>query len=493
MYWEGAPWEPREWQREAMPQIVDSLRRGKRTVVSAIMGSGKSVLLAELAHAAVEKAKPDQQVVITTPTQSLVRQLADTVGARCDDVGVYYADKKQPGCKVVITCNPSLPGLVDEMRLSGSRCGLWVADEVHKTEADVLLGAAAALEPASAVGMTATPFRSEKHESLSLWEEVAYRYTLADALNDGVLVPWDREVWDGKGASADVDTICLDMIRRRGDGPGVASALTIEDAEEFAGFLTANGVHAAAIHSGLTKWKRCEVMAALESGEIACAVHVNMLSEGVDMPWLMWLCLRRPVAARVRFIQEIGRVLRCHPGKTRAVIMDPHDLFGAHGIMHEEALGEALERLAEEQEPRKKGKGKGEKKAMRPAVAVGEIERWIRRLLLALQASGLSPSNTVSSTWWRDQRPSDKQVSTVVKMAWTTRYMPIEIRPHVKRLCGLPAGRLHKGGVSDLLTVLFTVAQESEPYRKRRMHWPWPNGLDVPPPEDAAIEALENR
>jgi superfamily II DNA or RNA helicase len=473
-----------------LPEIIASLKGGHRTVVSAIMGAGKSVMLAELAYTASLKTKADQQIVITTPTQSLVRQLADTVGARCSDVGVYYADKKQPGRQVVITCNPSLPGLVDEMRLADRRCGLWIADEVHKTEADVLLHAAAALEPAAAIGFTATPFRSDEKQRLTLWEEVAYRYTLADALRDGVLVPWDRVIWDGTGDSADVNAICLDMIRERGDGPGVASALTIDDAEKFAEFLEGEGVKAAPIHSKLKKRTQAQIMKALEGGFLRCVVHVNMLSEGVDMPWLRWLCLRRPVSARVRFIQEIGRVLRCHPNKERAVIMDPHDLFGLHGIMHEDALGEALEKLAEAKEPRKE-REEGEPAEMKPAVAVGKVELWARRLLLSLQAAGLSPSNTVASTHWRKGRPSDSQIKTLGKIKWAVRHLPKHIRPHVKQLCEPSrARRLKKGGVSDLLSVLFTVADAARPYRQARRTWPWPAGLDVEEPEDGAIQAM---
>jgi hypothetical protein len=63
-----------------------------------------------------------------------------------------------------------------------------------------------------------------------------------------------------------------------------------------------------------------------------------MLQEGVDLPWLRWLCLRRPAASRVRFAQEVGRVLRAAPGKAEAVIFDPHDLFASHALSYEAVL-----------------------------------------------------------------------------------------------------------------------------------------------------------
>ena len=86
-----ADWEvckPRKWQAEALPIIVDSLRQGKRPVVSAIMGSGKSVLIAELCRKALEKLKPNAHIVVCAPRQQLVRQLSSTIGWICGEENV---------------------------------------------------------------------------------------------------------------------------------------------------------------------------------------------------------------------------------------------------------------------------------------------------------------------------------------------------------------------------------------------------------------------
>jgi len=94
--WNDAPWEPRQWQREALPQAIASLRSGKRPIISAIMGAGKSVLIAELVFQALQKLHPDYKVVVVAPRQALIRQLASTISFRCgvENVGVYYADEK---------------------------------------------------------------------------------------------------------------------------------------------------------------------------------------------------------------------------------------------------------------------------------------------------------------------------------------------------------------------------------------------------------------
>ena len=48
--WIDAPWKPRRWQEKALPVAIQALKAGNRPVISAIMGAGKSVLIAELVY-----------------------------------------------------------------------------------------------------------------------------------------------------------------------------------------------------------------------------------------------------------------------------------------------------------------------------------------------------------------------------------------------------------------------------------------------------------
>ena len=61
--------QPRRWQAEALPIIVEQLRQGKRPVVSAIMCSGKSVFIAELCNLALKKLKPNAHIIVCAPRQ----------------------------------------------------------------------------------------------------------------------------------------------------------------------------------------------------------------------------------------------------------------------------------------------------------------------------------------------------------------------------------------------------------------------------------------
>jgi superfamily II DNA or RNA helicase len=499
--WVGAPRPPRRWQAAALPLIGAELRRGNRTIVSAVTGSGKSVLLSEMAYLTALRCALEEVVVIATPTRNLVRQLAQTVAARCglENVGVYYGDKKQPNRRVIVTCNPSLAKLQVMLAALGKKCRLLIVDECHGSEADRVREVIPKLAPVSCVGFTATPYRSSKTETLSIWQSVAYRYRLSDALADGVLVPFDPVNWDGSGnfdvdGRVSLDLVCHDLIRRHARGPGIVSALNIPDAEDYAAFLTERGLRAEAIHSKLGETEQTERIAALKRGDLACLVHVSMLAEGVDLPWLRWLCLRRPVQARVRLVQEIGRVLRVDPEapvddpKLRATVIDPHDLLGELGIAHGEDLGRVLEEeaLGPTQE-RRDSDGEPDRKPLPEPRAIDAATNWSRRLLLALQAEGLASSDTIPTKVWRTADPTDKQIRALQKMASKVCYLPREHRPAVQKLIAL-APRLQRGAVSDLVSVLLAVtkAAGADPYGR----WDWPAGLDVPPLDPAALNSL---
>lgn len=491
--WTGAPWAPRRWQAEAFPLVLAAARSHKRGLVSAIMGSGKSILQAEIAHAALHRAR-GRAVVLSAPRQQLVRQLAGTVRTRLGSrwsVGTFYADEKDSASDVIVSCNASLPALVET--LGERRVAMLVLDEAHGSEAERVRAAAAAARPTVLVGFTATPFRSVPRESLSLYDEVVYRYTLEQAIEDGCLVP-PRVVRWGGAPGVSVDEACEEMIRQHGHGPGIVSASTIEDAERYAAWLTSRGLAAEAIHSGHSAKERDDKIARVQAGELLCLVHVSLLAEGVDFPWLRWLCLRRHVSARVRFIQEIGRVLRSHPGKTEGVILDPHLLLGKHGLDAVERLGEVLLAAAKAEEQEEPAVG-GEREARdHEVVAMEALSEFLGRLRDALEVAGVCEARWTDDMGdgWRLAAASKKQVETIRKVKTLTRHVPTRYRDPLKALLSVPYA-LNRGEVSDLLDVLIRGARFA---RDNQSSWcedkpwmaTWPADLvDVPTPDDNAV------
>jgi superfamily II DNA or RNA helicase len=68
--------------------------------------------------------------------------------------------------------------------------------------------------------------------------------------------------------------------------------------------------------------KREEVKKKLENRDINCIVASTIFDIGVDLPSLSGLIIAGGGKSSVRALQRIGRVIRKHPGKQHAAIMD---------------------------------------------------------------------------------------------------------------------------------------------------------------------------
>lgn len=60
----------------------------------------------------------------------------------------------------------------------------------------------------------------------------------------------------------------------------------------------------------------------LESGKIKCIIASNIFDQGVDIPCLSGLVAASSGKSSVRALQRIGRVIRKHPGKKQAAVID---------------------------------------------------------------------------------------------------------------------------------------------------------------------------
>lgn len=466
--WKNAPWEPRKWQREALPRALKAMESGN-PVVRAVTGAGKSIFIAELCQS------KQGRVLVTVPTVNLVDQTAATIRKRGIEVGKYYTKAKQHNRRVIVCCNDSLAQLAKRI----DPPELWIADECHKTECDqikdVILGARN-LEgvrenpwmPELRVGMTATPYRADEGETLSLFNSLAYNYGPTEAILDGVVVP-PRAVFYEKplfGGAKSLNDQCIEMISTS-KGPGVCDAISIEDAEEFSAMLNSAGIPSKTVHSKLMDETVARRLKQLETGEIRCIVQVSMLSEGVDLPWLMWLCCRRPISSRTLFAQYIGRALRTHPGKKYATIYDPRGLFRTLSIDAEIALSggggwedaevpvlpaleldwavEEIERNLDSEQKTLSGV---------PVRVIDPTVSYVTRTRLAFQAMGLIDMQ-IGNPDWRLDDPTGQQLSRISRDAWLVNEPDVpEAHSRALRIAIRAIEGCDRGTASDLISIL---------------------------------------
>jgi superfamily II DNA or RNA helicase len=519
------PWQhtraPRRWQTEALDQLGAYFARGGSAgLISAIMGAGKTALTAEICRMYWRRGAT---LVVTVPSQALVVQTVAALQERLGTslVGAYW-ERARDLRPVIVCCTASLAALAEEP----INVHLWLADEAHGTEAAGALAFRDAVQPRRVIGLSATPYRSNDRERLSIFRDLIYEYTAAQALADGVLVPWrfpdPLVASDADEAHHDLDDACTDWILRRiaaGDGPTIVDANTIEDAETYAAELVDAGIRAMAVHSKMRREAMTQRIEALRTGELDCIVHVNILTEGVDMPWLVNGCLRRRRGSRVKHVQHIGRYMRSAPGKTHCNLFDPHGLFGLHSMNDPAALGEYSR--AEKTEPEETehfpliDPFTGEEIDLdapaperRRVLAAMDASSWLLQASAALRGAklGQAQRDDPAERKWRILKATPAQLAMLDRWKSTAHWMTSapetqqtpELRDLARAFRAVHARKadVRRGSVSDLITCMVCArrapqtAAEGTPHprdlmiatlRSHGVTWPEPSTLPPKP------------
>jgi hypothetical protein len=80
---------------------------------------------------------------------------------------------------------------------------------------------------------------------------------------------------------------------------------------------------ASEIYVSSTTWKRrTKIIDKLKSGDIKVLCVVDILNEGVDLPFVECLLFLRPTESKRIFFQQLGRGLRRYYGKKHCIVID---------------------------------------------------------------------------------------------------------------------------------------------------------------------------
>lgn len=88
--------------------------------------------------------------------------------------------------------------------------------------------------------------------------------------------------------------------------------------------------------------ERKEILRKAREGHINYLISVNCLNVGVDIPNFDVAAWLRPTESLVLYTQGIGRVLRLHPGKSRAIVLDYAGNIERHGDIDNPIINDAL-------------------------------------------------------------------------------------------------------------------------------------------------------
>lgn len=141
----------------------------------------------------------------------------------------------------------------------------------------------------------------------------------------------EREL-DGPKVYGDV----VEHYRRLSHGkPAVGFAPTTASADRFTEAFKAAGYRAVTLDGQTDDSVRRRALQQLAAGELDVIMSCALLIEGVDVPYATTALLLRRTESVALYLQAVGRVLRPHPKKEHAILLDFVGVVARHGLPDE--------------------------------------------------------------------------------------------------------------------------------------------------------------
>jgi len=313
--------EPRDYQVRAVEQCRVAYRRGARAVLLVVpTGGGKTVIGSMVVAGAVARGR---RVLWLAGRRELVDQAAARLPGH---VGVIMAGRElDRDAPVQVASLDTVVGRDIEP------ADLVVYDEAHHAVAATSRQVLEAHPRAYVLGLTATPVRSDGVALGDVFQALVQGPSVRELVAAGHLVP--SEVLAPKRLHGTLSEDPVAAWRNYGDGrPGFAFHATVEASRAFVGELQAAGVTAAHVDSSTPLGIRARAVEAFRQGEVECLSSVHVFTEGVDVPRASLCLLARGCGNAGTYLQMVGRVLRPHPGKHTARIIDLRGVVHEHGL-----------------------------------------------------------------------------------------------------------------------------------------------------------------
>lgn len=177
-----------------------------------------------------------------------------------------------------------------------------VIDEAQHDAASSMSHLHNIVEPDSILGMTATPFRTDKMKLC--FQKVIKDCGIHQLIQDGFLSPYDHYTIPKWSPQDIADHFCADPKRW---GKSIFYFVSLEECYELGRLFTKRGVSHAVVKGGQQKITD-DMLDRFESGEIQCLINCMVLTEGFDCPSLKTAWVRD--SSRGPTMQMGGRTFR---------------------------------------------------------------------------------------------------------------------------------------------------------------------------------------
>ncbi len=446
--------ELRPYQSEAKAAVFGQWEQGiQKTLLVLPTGCGKTIVFAKLSEDCVRKG---ERVLILAHRGELLEQAADKILKACGlTCAVEKAEQSCIGSWYRITVG-SVQTLMREKRLNQFDTDYFdtiIIDEAHHCISDSYQKILQYFSTAKVLGVTATPDRGDMKNLGTVFESLAYEYTLPQAIREGYLspikamtIPLQLDLTGvatqaGDYKASDLDSaldpylyrIAEEMKKHCANRKTVVFLPLIKTSQKFVGILNQMGFNAAEVNGNSED--RAEILADFDSGKYNVLCNSMLLTEGWDCPGVDCIIVLRPTKVRSLYCQMVGRGTRLCEGKDHLLLLDflwhtsKHELCRpACLICNNEEIAEQMTKIIEKADSAAIDIEAAEKQAAEDVVAqreealakqLSEMKKRKRALVdplqfeMSIQAEDLS--SYVPAFGWEMSPPSDKQAATLEK------------------------------------------------------------------------------
>lgn len=336
------------FQKKAVKKAIQAIAEGVRLLVVSAVGSGKTLIIADLVRQYF--AKGGWEIVLVTPRQELIYQALSKLNASVphNEVTILHAGSKGRGGDTIVTF-----GTVYSVKRrhpgNSSRKVLLLVDEAHHMAAESWVAHKKLFPNAAIVGFTATPTRLDGKPLREHFDEMYEAATPLEAADVGltrisrIFGPSDPDLWAQAHAYFQrhrgelskeeansqllkkglVGDVVQEWLKRARDKRTLVFAASREHGHALTEQFARKRVNVGYIDGGLPLSVRNQRLADFRSGKILVMVSVELLIEGFDLPEIDCGILARPTNSLVYHMQMCGRVARNYPGAGPSILLDP--------------------------------------------------------------------------------------------------------------------------------------------------------------------------
>jgi DNA repair protein RadD len=350
----------RPYQLAAVSSIVDRYNTHTKDVLCLPTASGKSIVIAEAVR---QLSVP---TLVLQPSLEILQQNKEKLSLYFppEQIGVYSASANE---KIVSKITLATIGSVVKCPELFRKCKLVIIDEAHLVPVDQMdsmyLTFLNAIQPHKVVGLTATPMRlsttylppyyNEQVTTIKIitrmrgkaeknfWDGgITFNIPTREMIEQGFLhrptyydntvvqhesIPVNKSMSDFKLEKYEElimphEEYIIHTIAKLANisHTVLVFCTSVEQATRYSQVLK----NASVVSAMTPKKERKAIIDKFKNGETKIVLNVSCLTTGFDHPRLDGLVMLRPTRSLGLYSQMIGRILRIHPDKTQARIVD---------------------------------------------------------------------------------------------------------------------------------------------------------------------------